>query len=221
MYMPIVIVRSAEQTLALMVDDLIGREIIVIKPLGEYLKKVKLFSGATISGEGKVRLILDIPTIIEQELVSEISGTTTSTSLQFGTEDYEEFEEPTPPEKKTPELILIDDSISIRKIVGMFLSKAGYKVDVATDGVDAIEKIGKNPYDVIITDLEMPRMHGYELIAEVRSANNTKDVPIIVLTSRAGDKHYKKAIDLGANDYIVKPVDEDTLLQSVKKLLAR
>jgi chemosensory pili system protein ChpA (sensor histidine kinase/response regulator) len=219
--MPIVIVRSAEQTLALMVDDLIGREIIVVKRLGDYLKKVKLFSGATISGEGKVRLILDIPTIVEQEFVSEISGGRTSTTVQFGTEEPEEFEKPGPTEQKTPELILIDDSISIRKIIGMFLSNAGYKVDVATDGVDAIEKISKVPYDLIITDLEMPRMHGYELIAEVRSDNNMKDIPIIVLTSRAGDKHYKKAVDLGANDYIVKPVDEETLLQSVKKLLAR
>jgi len=220
-YMPIVIVRSTEQTLALIVDELIGREIIVIKPLGEYLKKVNLFSGATISGEGKVRLILDIPTIIEQELVSEIPRDTTSARLQFGSEEEEEFEESVTTEPKTPELILIDDSISIRKVVGMFLSNAGYKVDVATDGVDAIEKISKAPYDLIITDLEMPRMHGYELIAEIRSDETMNDIPIIVLTSRAGDKHQKKAVELGANDYIVKPVDEGTLLESVKKLLAR
>jgi len=220
-YTPIVIVRSTEQTLALMVDELIGREIIVIKPLGEYLKKVKLFSGATISGGGKVRLILDISRIIDQELVSAISRGKTSATLEFGTEEPEELEKPVPTEQKTPELILIDDSISIRKVVGMFLSKAGYKVDVATDGVDAIEKISKTPYDLIITDLEMPRMHGYELIAELRSDDNMKNVPIIVLTSRAGEKHHKKAVELGANDYIVKPVDEDTLLQSVKKLLVR
>jgi chemosensory pili system protein ChpA (sensor histidine kinase/response regulator) len=216
-----VIVRSAEQTLALMVDDLIGREIIVIKPLGDYLKKVNLFSGATISGEGKVRLILDIPTIIEQELVSEIPGGRTSTRVQLGTEEYEEFEQPTSEKPKVPELLLVDDSISIRKVVGMFLINAGYKVDAATDGVDAMEKISKLPYDLIITDLEMPRMHGYELIAEIRSNETLNDVPIIVLTSRAGDKHHKKAVELGANDYIVKPVDEDTLLQSVKTLLMR
>jgi chemosensory pili system protein ChpA (sensor histidine kinase/response regulator) len=221
LYTPIVIVRSAEQTLALMVDDLIGREIIVIKPLGDYLKKVNLFSGATISGEGKVRLILDIPTIIEQELVSEIPGSRTSTTLQLGAEEYEEFEQSISEETKVPELLLVDDSISIRKVVGMFLSNAGYKVDAATDGVDAIEKISKLSYDLIITDLEMPRMHGYELIAEIRSNETMNNVPIIVLTSRAGDKHHKKAVELGANDYIVKPVDEDTLLQSVKTLLTR
>jgi chemosensory pili system protein ChpA (sensor histidine kinase/response regulator) len=220
LYTPIVIVHSGEQILALMVDELIGRETIVIKPLGDYLKKVKIFSGATISGEGKVRLILDIPTIIEQEFVSKISGKPIAPTVQLGAEDYEAFEQSVPPEQKIPELILIDDSISIRKVVGMFLSNAGYKVEVATDGIDAIEKISKTPYDLIITDLEMPRMHGYELIAQIRRGDPTKHVPIIVLTSRAGDKHYQKAMELGANDYIVKPVDEGVLLESVKKLLA-
>ena len=221
-YVPIVVVRSAEQTLALIVDELIGRETIVIKPLGEYLKKVKLFSGATISGGGKVRLILDIPTIIERELSLKTSGGVTSARLEL-TETLEEEASPGHPASNTPpELLLIDDSISIRKVIGMLLSNAGYEVDVAVDGVEAIEKIGIKTYDVIITDLEMPRMHGYELIAEVRSSGfPTKDIPIIVLTSRAGDKHYAKAKELGADDYIVKPVDEETLLQSVRNMLTR
>jgi chemosensory pili system protein ChpA (sensor histidine kinase/response regulator) len=220
-YVPIVIVRSAEQILALMVDELIGRETIVVKPLGDYLKKVKLFSGATISGEGKVRFILDIPTIVQQEFVSKMPGKVAAMTIPLESEAYEEFATPVQPKEQASELILIDDSISIRKMMGMFLSNAGYQVELANDGVEAIEKISTHPYDLIITDLEMPRMHGYELIAEVRSAPETKQIPIIVLTSRAGDKHYKKAMDLGANDYIVKPVDEGTLLESVRKLLSR
>ncbi len=224
-YISIVIVRSAEHTLALTVDELIGRETIVIKPLGDYLKKVEFFSGATISGEGKVRLILDIAKIIEQELVSRTPSAVTSTTLELVEESeghvLNESEDQGQVTKKAPELILIDDSISIRKVLGMFLSNAGYQVDVAVDGVDAIEKITTKSYDLILTDLEMPRMHGYELIAEVRSEQNTATTPIIVLTSRAGDKHYSKAMELGANDYIVKPVDEETLLQSVKKLLTK
>jgi chemosensory pili system protein ChpA (sensor histidine kinase/response regulator) len=185
------------------------------------LKKVKLFSGATISGEGKVRFILDIPTIVQQEFVSKTPGKVASTTIPLEPEAYVELVATVPQQKKEPELILIDDSISIRKMMGMFLSNAGYQVELANDGVEAIEKISTHPYDLIITDLEMPRMHGYELIAEVRSAPETKQIPIIVLTSRAGDKHYKKAMDLGANDYIVKPVDEGTLLESVRKLLSK
>ncbi len=220
-YMPIVIVRSDERTLALMVDELIGRETIVIKPLGDYLKKVALFSGATISGEGKVRLILDITMIVERELVTPTFGGVTSAKIEFPAGEGEEVPEFPLVQKTTPDLILIDDSISIRKVIGMFLSNAGYNVDTAIDGVDAIEKITSKAYDLILTDLEMPRMHGYELIAEVRGKVNMTTIPIIVLTSRAGEKHYTKAMELGANDYIVKPVDEETLLQSVHKLLAK
>jgi chemosensory pili system protein ChpA (sensor histidine kinase/response regulator) len=221
-HIPIVIVRSAEHVLALIVDELIGQETIVIKPLGDYLKKVKLFSGATISGEGQVRLILDISTIIEQELLSKMVSPTTTTTLQFSSEEYEEqAETPPQPVRTTPRVILVDDSISIRKVIGMMLTNAGYETDLASDGMEALEKITTSPYDLIITDLEMPRMHGYELITEIRKAPDMQMVPIVVLTSRAGDKHYQKAIELGANDYIVKPVDEETLLQSIKKLLAK
>ena len=217
-YIPIVIVRSAEQSLALMVDELIGQETIVIKPLGDYLKKVHLFSGATISGEGKVRLILDISTIIEQEVLTEGQGHVTSAKIEL---DDESFAEQMIEEKNaTPQLLLVDDSISIRKMIGMLLGKAGYIVDTAVDGVDAIEKFGEKMYDLVVTDLEMPRMHGYELIAEIRAGQTAGDVPIVVMTSRAGDKHYEKAMQIGADDYIVKPVDEETLLKSVRTLLA-
>ncbi len=216
-YIPIVIVRSAEHTLALMVDDLLGQETIVIKPLGDYLKKVALFSGATISGEGKVRLILDIAAIIESELSGDSTAHVKSTKLNLANA----LDEAVPKgAKKAAQLLLVDDSISIRKVVGIFLSNAGYDVDVAVDGIEAIEKTRNKAYDLIVTDLEMPRMHGYELIAEIRGGRETQSIPIIVLTSRAGDKHFARAIELGANDYIIKPVDEESLLQSVYKLLA-
>ncbi len=223
-YVPIVIVKSAEHSLALVVDELIGQETIVIKPLGDYLKKVKLFSGATISGEGKVRLILDISTIVERELLSELASDVTSATIDLNEDVFQPV--PASPEQEAAsteaaELLLVDDSISIRKIIAMLLEKAGYKVDVAVDGVEAIEKLASKSYALLITDLEMPRMHGYELIAEVRGSNQAiSSVPIIVMTSRAGDKHQAKAIELGANDYIIKPVDEETLLKSVRSLLA-
>ncbi|PID58629.1 hypothetical protein CSB45_03540 [candidate division KSB3 bacterium] len=214
-YVPIVIVRSAEQSLALLVDELIGQETIVIKSLGDYLKKVRLFSGATISGEGNVRLILDISTIIDQELLG--ADPKHSSSGIIGPGGPIEAQ----PDQAVPQLLLVDDSISIRKIIGMLLEKAGYEVDTAVDGVDAVEKCSEKNYDLIVTDLEMPRMHGYELIAEIRSGSMADDIPIIVMTSRAGEKHYKKAMQLGANDYIIKPVEEESLVQSVRTLLAK
>lgn len=218
-YVPIVIVRSAEHSLALVVDELIGQETIVIKPLGEYLKKVKFFSGATISGEGKVRLILDIPTIVERELLSDLPSAISAATIRLSDEAFET--PPVPAAEATPEvLLLVDDSISIRKVIAMMLEKAGYKVDVAVDGVEAMEKLSGKPYTLLITDLEMPRMHGYELIAEVKGSQGMQEMPIVVMTSRAGEKHQNKAIELGADDYIVKPVDEETLLNSIRKLMA-
>ncbi len=220
-YVPVVIVRSAEHTLALVVDELIGRETIVIKPLGDYLKKVQLFSGATISGEGNVRLILDIPTIIACELSPKGSGAGTTATVRLNTDEkLEGFEIEVQEDTTTSELLLVDDSLSIRKMVGMFLNNAGYTVQAAVDGLDAVEKLEDTKFDLIVTDLEMPRMHGYELISEIRSRTALDRVPIIVLTSRAGDKHSQKAKELGANDYIIKPVDEETLLTSVRTLLA-
>jgi len=217
-YVPIVIVRSAEHSIALVVDELIGQETIVIKPLGDYLKKVKLFSGATISGEGKVRLILDIPTIVERELLSDMPSTISAATIRL---NDEALETPVMPNvEAAPEvLLLVDDSISIRKVIAMMLEKAGYKVDVAVDGVEAMEKLSNKPYALLITDLEMPRMHGYELIAEVKGSQGMQEMPIVVMTSRAGEKHQNKAIELGADDYIVKPVDEETLLNSIRKLM--
>lgn len=218
-YIPIVIVRSAEHSLALVVDELIGQETIVIKPLGDYLKKVKLFSGATISGEGKVRLILDIPTIIEREILSEMPSTISAATIRLN-DDTLIAPAMVPVAEATPEvLLLVDDSISIRKVIAMMLEKAGYKVDVAVDGVEAMEKLTNKPYALLITDLEMPRMHGYELIAEVKGNQEMQQMPIVVMTSRAGEKHQNKAIELGADDYIVKPVDEETLLNSIRKLM--
>lgn len=221
-YVPIVIVRSVDHILALVVDELIGRETIVIKPLGDYLKKVQLFSGATVSGEGNVRLILDIPTIIDRELAATPGGISATATLH-GDEDaaFEQLEAPPPDTPKTPQLLLVDDSLSIRKVVGMFLSHAGYEVEAAVDGLDALEKLEEREVDLIVTDLEMPRMHGYELLAELRSRPAMNQVPIIVLTSRAGEKHSQKAKELGANDYIIKPVDEETLLTSVRTLLGK
>ena len=220
-YVPVVIVRSVEHILALVVDELIGRETIVIKPLGDYLKKVQLFSGATISGEGNVRLILDIPTIVQRELSLKGSGDgTTATVRMDADEELEGFDADVQKKNAAPELLLVDDSLSIRKVVGMFLSNAGYTVQAAVDGLDAVEKLDDAKFDLIVTDLEMPRMHGYELISEIRSRAALDRVPIIVLTSRAGDKHSQKAKELGANDYIIKPVDEETLVTSVRTLLA-
>ncbi len=113
--------------------------------------------------------------------------------------------------------MLIDDSVSVRKIVGRMLESAGYTVDTAVDGEEGIRKAAEKAYRMVITDLEIPKCNGYEIIQALRSRSHTQRTPIAVMTTRAGDKHRRLAIEMGANCYIVKPVSERVLLQEVER----
>jgi len=207
---PTLVLGMAEKRLAVMVEDIIGREEIVVKSLGDYLKGLKLFSGATISGEGNVRLILNVASLFGDEVI-------TASRASIG-----KAKEALTPEaaKRKPKVLVVDDSISIRKYVQRFLDRTGYEVEVAPDGMEALTILGRITFDAVITDLEMPVMHGYDLLAEMRKSPELKKIPVIVLTSRAGDKHRQKALDMGAQDYLVKPFEEQEMLGALKKLLS-
>jgi chemosensory pili system protein ChpA (sensor histidine kinase/response regulator) len=208
---PTLILGMAEKRLALMVEDILGREEIVVKSLGDFLKPVKLFSGATISGEGNVRLILNVAALFGEE-----KGLQARASFVTGKEA------PAAPEELTrkPRVLVVDDSISIRKYVQRFLDRSGYEVEVAADGMQALDIMGKAKFDAVITDLEMPVMHGYDLMAEMKRNQPLMNVPVIVLTSRAGDKHRQKALEMGAQDYLVKPFEEQEMIAALKRLLS-
>jgi two-component system chemotaxis sensor kinase CheA len=207
---PTLVLGMAERRLAVMVEDIIGREEIVVKSLGDYLKGLKLFSGATISGEGNVRLILNIASLFGDELI-------TASKASIGTAKEAQTPEAA---KRKPKVLVVDDSISIRKYVQRFLDRTGYEVEVAPDGMEALTILGKIKFDAVITDLEMPVMHGYDLLAEMRKSPELMHIPVIVLTSRAGDKHRQKALEMGAQDYLVKPFEEQEMLGALKKLLS-
>jgi chemosensory pili system protein ChpA (sensor histidine kinase/response regulator) len=207
---PTLVLGMAEKRIALMVEEITGREEIVVKSLGDYLKGVKLFSGATISGEGNVRLIINIATLFGDE------GAVASRALVGAAR-----ETPVPEAvKQKPRVLVVDDSISIRKYVQRFLDRTGYDVEVAPDGMEALNIMGRIKFDAVITDLEMPVMHGYDLMAEMKKSPDLMHIPVIVLTSRAGDKHRQKALEMGAQDYLVKPFEEQEMLGALKKLLS-
>jgi two-component system chemotaxis sensor kinase CheA len=209
---PTLILGMAEKKLALMVEEITGREEIVVKSLGDYLKGVKLFSGATISGEGNVRLIINIASLFGDEATVATRASVVAAR-----------EAPAPEQevaKRKPRILVVDDSISIRKYVQRFLDRTGYEVEVAPDGMEALNIMGRMKFDAVITDLEMPVMHGYDLMAEMKKSPELMNIPVIVLTSRAGDKHRQKAIDMGAQDYLVKPFEEQEMLGALKKLLS-
>jgi chemosensory pili system protein ChpA (sensor histidine kinase/response regulator) len=119
-----------------------------------------------------------------------------------------------------PLIMVVDDSLTVRKITTRMLTRAGYQVVTATDGVDALEQLEEFTPDVMLLDIEMPRMDGFALAKELRRSPNTKNMPIIMITSRTADKHREYAIQLGVNTYLGKPYQEDELLQNIADFLA-
>jgi chemosensory pili system protein ChpA (sensor histidine kinase/response regulator) len=218
---PVVIVRTAAGMIGMLVDELLGRQEIVIKPLGSFKSLDRSsFGGATIDPEGRVVLVLDPARLLAREAqaaaVPELSPSATASVDSMI--PYAEA-----PELKASEqwLLLIDDSLSIRKFVGRMLESAGYKVDTAVDGEEGLRKASAQNYRLILTDLEMPKLNGYEVIQGLRSRAQTQQTPIIVMTTRAGEKHRQMALNIGASSYIAKPVEERALIQEIERWIGK
>ncbi len=212
---PVVVVRTPAGALGLSVDELLGRQEIVIKSFGT-LKPFResCFAGATIDPEGCVVLVLDVgrlfadrsaeaPALLTAPLSGGAEGRGGDRVVDAG----------------RPRVLLVDDSLSVRKFVGRMLTGAGYEADTAIDGEDGLLKASAGSYGLIITDLEMPKLNGYELIQLLRDRPETRSIPILVMTTRAGDKHRQMALGLGATSYIAKPVEERALIHEVGRWL--
>ena len=218
---PVVIVRTAHGMIGLLVDELLGRQEIVIKPLGsiEVVESFQLRRRHHRSGRacgscvGPARLMArGAHAATVPELPSD------ATAVADALVPYAEAPVPNESEQS---LLLIDDSLSIRKFVGRMLESAGYEVDTAVDGEDGLRKASARNYRLIITDLEMPKLNGYEVIQGLRSRAQTQQTPIIVMTTRAGDKHRQMALNIGASAYITKPVDERALIQEIERWIGK
>ncbi|MCK5798576.1 MAG: response regulator [Deltaproteobacteria bacterium] len=192
---------------ALACSEVLGPREIVLKSLGPILSRIPLFAGATISGAGDVQLVLDVAAL--DELVSRSTKTHRRLAL------------PPPPEEKVPErrILVVDDSLAIREAVRSILRSAGYVVDTVSDGLEAWERLERYPYIMLLTDLEMPRVHGYELIDRCREDQDQATLPIIVLSSRTAEKNRQAVLDAGADAFLAKPVNRRVLLATVTDLL--
>ncbi len=222
---PVLLGRSGGRQVAIQVDGLAGTREVVIKPLGAQLAGIEGLGGATILGDGSVVLILDVPGLWLTEeglhVVREQQG-----EEMVATAVYEVAESGAVVEIKTPApvrrnaiVMVVDDSITVRKVTQRHLLKRGIDVLLAKDGVDAVEQLRDQVPDVMLVDIEMPRMDGYELTSRVRSDSRLKQVPIIMITSRAGEKHRDKAFALGVNEYMTKPYQEEELFDRINSLL--
>jgi chemosensory pili system protein ChpA (sensor histidine kinase/response regulator) len=207
---PVVVLRGGGRPFAAQVDELLGKEEIVIKSLGEFLEGVGPFAGATISGEGRVILLVDPTRLLEASRQLPLAPAADTVELRPAASRPAETERA---------VMLVDDSISIRKYVGQMLEKAGFRVFTAVDGQDALQQLTEVSVQAIITDLEMPRINGYALIEDLRRRPNTRDVPIVVLTTRAGEKHVNLARRLGVRHYVTKPVEEQAFVRLMESLM--
>ena len=206
----VVTLRTGRKTLAVSVDEFLVKEEIVIKTLGGFLQGVGPFSGATVTGEGRVILLLDALKLLEMSVAA-------PAPLAFGSGRERAVVAPPASDGKRS-VLLVDDSVSVRKFVGGMLERAGFRVVAARDGAEALQQLAERAVDVVITDLEMPRLNGYELIRDLNREPATCDLPVVVLTTRAGAKHVNLARELGVEHYVAKPVDETSFVQLIESL---
>jgi chemosensory pili system protein ChpA (sensor histidine kinase/response regulator) len=202
---PVLLVRVGELRLALQLEESIGNREIVIKPIASKVMKMQGITGATILADGRVALIIDTPWIAEL--------------VKANPEHVGSLDQLMRPDtNKEPTVMVVDDSITIRKVTTRFLERNNYKAVTAKDGVDALQKLQKMIPDLILLDIEMPRMDGYEMASQVRKDERLKDVPIIMITSRTGEKHRNLALDVGVKHYLGKPYNEADLLKYIRDL---
>ena len=202
---PAVAVRGGRRTVVVAVDELLGKEEIVVKSLGAFLENCGPYAGATISGAGRVVLLLDPGRLVE-------AGARRSAPVPLPVAEGAG--------RAARRVLLVDDSISIRKFVGQMLERAGFVVLTASDGAEALERLSEVTVDAVVTDLEMPRLNGYELVRDLRRRPSTREIPVVILTTRAGDKHAGLARQLGVTHYVAKPVDESRLIRLLDSILA-
>lgn len=223
----LVLVNVGGRQVGIVVEDVIRKDEIVIKNLGEYLRNVKLFPGATIAPDGSLILLVDLNRLVAGESIERrplmTSATAArifmpgSTAVAMGEIPDEAIDEI--PDEKV--VVLADDSISVRKFVGRMLEKAGYRVKLASDGLEALEIVTQGGCDLVVTDLEMPRTNGYELMQHMRQQPETRKIPVMVVTSRAGEKHRDRAIKEGARAFLTKPVQEESFIAAIAELIGR
>jgi chemosensory pili system protein ChpA (sensor histidine kinase/response regulator) len=200
----VALIRAGEHSTALVTDELVGSREIVVKSLGPQISGIRGIAGATILGDGRIVIILDMGSLVRSEWRARPTET-----VVLDQRDRRTF------------ALVVDDSITVRRVTQRLLERNGMRVLTAKDGVDAVSLLQEHLPDIILLDIEMPRMDGYEVAAHVRNDPRLKDIPIVMITSRVSEKHRARAIELGVDDYLGKPYQESQLLDAIEPLVNR
>lgn len=207
MYYPVLLLRSGTQRVALQAERIGGSQEIVVNSLGSQFSRLRGVAGATILGDGQVSLVLDPAGLVRHAAL-------------IGLQEFAARKEVKQTSARKPTIMVVDDSITIRKVTARVLERHGYDVVTARDGMEAVALLEERKPDLVLTDIEMPRMDGYELSSHMRNDARFKDIPIVMITSRTGDKHRLKAKELGIDHYLGKPYQESELIDTVHELVA-
>ncbi|SET43235.1 Hpt domain-containing protein [Stenotrophomonas indicatrix] len=201
---PLLLVRAGDLRAAVAIDQVLGNREVVVKPVGLQIASVPGIYGATITGDGRVVVILDVAPLVRRFLANPTAPVLVNAPRQ---------------ERQVPLVMVVDDSLTMRKVTGRILERHNFEVSVARDGVEALEQLEERVPDLMLLDIEMPRMDGYELATAMRADPRYKDVPIVMITSRSGDKHRQRAFEIGVQRYLGKPYQELDLMRNVYDLL--
>jgi chemosensory pili system protein ChpA (sensor histidine kinase/response regulator) len=198
-YRTVLLLHAGAQRLALRIDALEGNFEAVVKNIGPQLARLAGISGATVLGDGRVALIVNPFQLAER--APEVRVELEPEAIELA-----------------PLVMVVDDSLTVRKITTRFLQREGYRVITARDGVEALEMLEDEMPAVMLLDIEMPRMDGYEVVRHVRAGATTRELPIIMITSRTADKHRSHALEAGVDGYMGKPYQEEELLSEIQRL---
>jgi len=241
---PLLLVHTDRHRVALVVDEIKGKMDVVMKNLGPHLRQVHGIAGGTVMGNGRVVLVLELIELLSSRSHT-ISGSPATmaapapyegssdqsflpdarTNVELSSGRFSSTSPKIPAVKPAvtqltgKHILIVDDSPSVRRVVGNMLKQHGWEVQVARDGVEALEMISNETPAGVVLDIEMPRMDGYELMATVRAQAQYRTLPIVILTSRAATKHQQRAMQLGANAYVVKPYQDEELITILNSLV--
>ena len=206
--LPVLVLQLGDRQIALVVDELMEAREVVVKTLGNVLRQVHGLTGATLMGDGSVVLIIN-PSDLMQESEKSISSDGTNIASDSAQKSH------------AYDVLIVDDSLSVRRVLSNLIRNTGWNPITAKDGVEALEVLQASPKkpDAVLLDIEMPRMDGYELTATLRGQSAYQNLPIVMLTSRAAQKHRQRAFELGATDYLVKPYQDETLVSVLRRVV--
>jgi len=201
---PLLLVRAGDLRVAVAIDQVLGNREIVVKPVGLQIASVPGIYGATITGDGRVVVILDVAPLVRRYIANPHKPIAATTQVS---------------DRDAPLVMVVDDSLTMRKVTGRILERHNFEVTVARDGIEALERLEERVPDLMLLDIEMPRMDGYELASVMRADPRYQGVPIVMITSRSGDKHRQRAFEIGVQRYLGKPYQELDLMRNVYDLL--